>query len=721
MITEPNPLFRRYSVLAGLAVSHLCLTSSLSAVPALYSIGTMTDDEQLVVELINRARANPQAEVQRLLNYATVGHPTMISDVVYAFEDFSVDRTALVSQFAGIPALPPVAPNAQLNTAARAHSQWMLSEARQEHDQTLIANDGVGGIADRILATGYPAAFVGENIYAYGFGTYYSHAGFEVDWGLASEGPVVGGMQSPPGHRNNIHSTIFREVGSGVVFGSNSKADRDVGPQLGTQEYGLRQSAVPLVTGVCYHDLNGNAFYDVGEGIGGLTISVDDANFYTVTSNAGGYSLPLLSGQNRAYTMRITGLGAAAVIPFSVSNLANVKVDYRPSTAQANLTSNAGHIIGIPNTLRWNTVVGADQYTVLRATTAATVNNSCDSLTNVTPSIASGYTTPVLQGNVRVSGQAWHLAHIPTTGSNEALWQQKITLDTRFLVGAGGAVGFSSRLRGATDQQTASLQISENEGDSWKNVWSQTGKGGAGEANFSVESASLAAYIGRTVRVRFLYNFSGYGSYVNSTDDISGWFIDNVTFTGLQALTGVTETYASTPQLTVTPATAGTVVYAVRPLVNDRSTGYQFGSFTSITASPATEQTAWALEIEAAAELPLGSIASYPAGDYDGDGVPNSIEYMTGASPIARTQPPLSQPTRSGNQMSFTYPRSTTATGLTLAVQGSVNFRDWYTRGQSGAPFTWIETPGATVGGIQSQIVTLTLTGQPVYLRLRAQ
>src|SRR5260370_29493721 len=34
-------------------------------------------------------------------------------------------------------------------------------------------------------------------------------------------GGSVGGMQDPPGHRNNINSPLFREIGVGVVDGSN--------------------------------------------------------------------------------------------------------------------------------------------------------------------------------------------------------------------------------------------------------------------------------------------------------------------------------------------------------------------------------------------------------------------------------------------------------------------------------------------------------------------
>ena len=244
----------------------------------LYSIGDPTNDEQYYLELINRARANPTAEGIRL---ATTTDP----DVRGAYASFGVNLVLMQAQFALIPPQPPLSMNATLLNAARAHSQNMLQNNYQGHS-------GPDGSLTTRLA-GYTAGAngwsIGENVYAYSKSVWYGHAGFEVDWGGT---PLNGGMQSPPGHRQNIHSPDFREVGIGNVIGSNGGSG-GVGPQLVTQDFGTKGGLLPFVTGVVYRDLNGNGFYDPGEGIGGVTVTIANVNSYAVTAASGGFSVPV--------------------------------------------------------------------------------------------------------------------------------------------------------------------------------------------------------------------------------------------------------------------------------------------------------------------------------------------------------------------------------------------------------------------------------------------
>src|ERR1039458_292704 len=71
-----------------------------------YSIGSPTDEEQLYLEYINRARANPPHEGWIL---ATTTDP----DVLAAYAYFGVDTNLMQSQFNAITSSPPVAMNAQ--------------------------------------------------------------------------------------------------------------------------------------------------------------------------------------------------------------------------------------------------------------------------------------------------------------------------------------------------------------------------------------------------------------------------------------------------------------------------------------------------------------------------------------------------------------------------------------------------------------------------------
>jgi len=278
----------------------------------LYSIGDPTNDEQYYLELINRARANPTAEGIRLAT-------TTDANVLGAYASFGVNLILMRAQFALIPPQPPLSMNATLLNAARAHSQNMLENNYQGHT-------GPDGSLTTRLA-GYTAGAngwsIGENVYAYSKSVWYGHAGFEVDWGGT---PLNGGMQLPPGHRQNIHNPDFREVGIGNVIGTNGGSG-GVGPQLVTQDFGIKGGLQPFVTGVVYRDLNGNGFYDPGEGIGGVTVTIANVNSYAVTAASGGFSVPVPGSGN--YNITFSG-GSVPANQESVSvvNGQNVKADY---------------------------------------------------------------------------------------------------------------------------------------------------------------------------------------------------------------------------------------------------------------------------------------------------------------------------------------------------------------------------------------------------------
>ncbi len=303
-MVSPGLRFRLFLLLC------LALPSGFAqAAPQLYSIGEPTADEQLYLELINRARANPAGEGLRL---AATSDP----DVLNALDYWKVDLGLFQLQMQALPAAPPLAFNAKLLASARPHSADMLTHAYQDHTGSDGSTPGM-----RMSAQGYASSSWAENVYAYEESVEYGQAAFEVDWG----GTVAdGGMQVPPGHRLNIHNGAFREIGVGVIDGSNG----DVGPHLVTEDFAIPVLVAPsLLTGVVFRDANGNGFYDVGEGIGGVNVAVAGAEFYAITSSSGGYTVPLPNDGN--YTVTFSGGGLATVVKTAVAALgANVKVDY---------------------------------------------------------------------------------------------------------------------------------------------------------------------------------------------------------------------------------------------------------------------------------------------------------------------------------------------------------------------------------------------------------
>lgn len=463
-----------------------------------YSIGNPTDEEQLYLEYINRARANPPAEG---LILATTTDP----DVLSAYAQYGVDLNLMQTQFDAIAAAPPLAMNAQLLAAARLHSGDMFTNEYQGHTNADGSSPG-----DRIKAQGYNAQTYGENVFAYAYSVFYGHAGFEVDWG-----PGTGGMQTPPGHRENIHYRSFREVGVGVVDGTNGP----VGPQLVTQDFATQPSSTPFITGVVYYDLNGNGFYDVGEGIGGVTVQVPGSAYFAITADSGGYTIPVTT--NGDYTMTFSAPGLFTNRVATIAGQANFKVDYVPVYIPPALSGPNPAALTNNNYYSFPPVGAATnhQCEVTRLVPYTTVEGAENGLANVTVVQSAGYS--VLISDLVYSGNyAFHLCQ-PDAGD------QFLTLNPIIIPGASSQLTFYKRLGYATSNQVAHAQISTNSGSSWQDVWSEAGSGGGGDASYSQVAISLAAYAGTPIQVRFAYDFTS-GNYYPETDSDVGLCLDNV-------------------------------------------------------------------------------------------------------------------------------------------------------------------------------------------------
>ena len=289
--------------------------------PLLYTgFGNPAPEEVLFVEFINRARADAVAEASRLRN-------TSDSNVQNACSAFGVNFDLMATQFAALTkTLPPLAINAKLMAAARLHSQDMFNNAFQDHTSSSnppLPDQAGDSSAARITRQEYVYQTCGENIFAYAYSPWYCHAGFEIDWGYGT-----GGMQNPAGHRMNIHSADFAEVGVGVVMGTNTKNGTTVGPYVVTEDFGVSYTNPgPFLVGVTYRDANADGFYSLGEGLGGVQVSVDGVAFGAVSSSSGAYAVPLPG--DGTYSVNFSCSGYRSVTKtVTVSGGGNVKADY---------------------------------------------------------------------------------------------------------------------------------------------------------------------------------------------------------------------------------------------------------------------------------------------------------------------------------------------------------------------------------------------------------
>jgi uncharacterized protein YkwD len=252
--------------------------------------------EQLMLELINRARANPNAEVQRNPQVDTLNEGLATGTITTA-------------------AKQPLAFSVPLIDAARRHSQWMLDTDTFSHTGVNGSNPG-----QRMQAAGY--SFTGNWTW-----------GENISWAGTSGTPDVtksvaqqhDGLFDSPGHRVNLMNTNFKEIGLGVLTGKFANWNA----VMVTQKF-ARSGSNSFLTGVVYTDAIANDdFYTVGEGLGGITVRAirqsDQRVFSTTTFGSGGYQIPLSAG---TYTVEFLGgsLNQTVTRTVTMGDL-NVKVD----------------------------------------------------------------------------------------------------------------------------------------------------------------------------------------------------------------------------------------------------------------------------------------------------------------------------------------------------------------------------------------------------------
>jgi len=268
-------------------------SNEVSATPGSVDLARQpTAQEVLVVELVNRARANPAAEAERF----NIG----LNDGITGTQISTAPKQ-------------PLAHNLILIDSARKHSQWML-------DTDTFSHTGVNNSTphERMMAAGYP--FTGNWT-----------SGENIAWGGTSGNTINltsyavshhEGLFKSPGHRVNILNENFRELGVGQKQGYFLQNGFNYLSSMLTQNF-ARSGSNYFLTGVIYADANTNEFYDVGEGLSGITITINGKSYPAF--NTGAYSVPLASG---SYDLSITGDALGAPVYYTVQiNNQNRKLD----------------------------------------------------------------------------------------------------------------------------------------------------------------------------------------------------------------------------------------------------------------------------------------------------------------------------------------------------------------------------------------------------------
>jgi uncharacterized protein YkwD len=260
------------AVVSQKQVAKLAVPSSTSVPYKQYVHGDPSSQEQLLLEYTNRCRANPYADMKRMINSSD-------THIQSAFSSFNVSIPQLESEFSTYSAKPPLAFNTQLINCARDHSTDMADHNYQGH----TGSNG-STLGQRLMEAGYDYRIGGENVFSYAYSAWHAHAAFVIDWGVEDLG-----------HRINIlnldGSTDFREIGIGIINEDNSATK--VGPLVITQNFGLDNQGVVFITGVAYMDNDQNNFYDLGEGLRNIQIMPDHGDYMRSHPLPAGLRFPL--------------------------------------------------------------------------------------------------------------------------------------------------------------------------------------------------------------------------------------------------------------------------------------------------------------------------------------------------------------------------------------------------------------------------------------------
>ena len=265
---------------------------SVNATPVSTSTGPQPSAEEVrVIELINRARRDPLAELDR--------HPE-VDDLNEGLEAGAIAETQK----------EPLAFNPNLMVAARGHSEWML-------ETNTFSHTGADGQTpqERIAQTEYglPNAS-GENISVLGRSS--------LDRVRAVD-DHHNQLFASPGHRATMLGEAFREVAGGEVMGPYTFEQGTLPSSMLTQKYALNRSRV-FITGVIYSDDNGNNFYDVGEGMENVVITVNGSAHRAYDS--GIYSVAVAG--NSTHRVTISGGRMPDAVEYEVEVMnRNIKLD----------------------------------------------------------------------------------------------------------------------------------------------------------------------------------------------------------------------------------------------------------------------------------------------------------------------------------------------------------------------------------------------------------
>ena len=270
--------------------------------PVVFGQTEPTAEETAVLCWINRFRHDPQAFGRLVENGNKPGNAG------------NVDWAMFAAEIAALKPAPPVFFDPRLIDASRAHARYMIQAEEYGHHET-AGRPGFTGEwpNDRARAAGYKPP-VAECSFARGGTALEIVAGYVVDADVPGKGS--GGMQEGRGHRRCMIDAKWHDVGIGLFAWGD-------GLMSNVKLYGQAPGVGRVFGGVTIEDRDGDEFYDPGEGLGGVHITVGELS--TLSSGSGAWRLDLPRGATPKKL--VARLGALELVREIASGTDSLQID----------------------------------------------------------------------------------------------------------------------------------------------------------------------------------------------------------------------------------------------------------------------------------------------------------------------------------------------------------------------------------------------------------
>lgn len=193
-------------------------------------------------------------------------------------------------------------------------------------------------------------------------------------------------------------------------------------------------------------------------------------------------------------------------------------------------------------------------------------------------------------------GNCFHLTHVTPA-------PQLLELDETLFPNTGSTLGFQSLLAYSSTNETARVQLSTNDGETWIDLYAQRGSGGAGETKFTLHTISLSPFAGQISRLRFNYDYAA-GPYYSQDSINAGWCLKNISLSQCSQLIDLTTNVTASDAFDFIPSASGNWLLRGRAMI--------FGQF-GLDWSPLLSLTTLAdiTQQPAAVTIPAGGTAMF--------------------------------------------------------------------------------------------------------------